>query len=381
MRFVRKLFASAASPIGVDFGSASLKVAQLDGSGEGAELIAFAQREVPAEIAGDAAARLQFFAQEIPALLSRGGFRGRRAVLGLPAANTCLERVRVPLLDAEGFRQAIEYEASQRLPFFGAPALIRHIVAGDVYEGDERRSEVIVMATRRKLIDDLLAIASRAQLEVVGFNAEPIAIARCLAPRGASAPAAASGGKGGGDDGGAVMIVDIGSSGSRIYVVVDGQIHFARAVNIGAVELDRAVAQRLNISSAEARARRMELSATRAAHGYAPAADGAAALNETLVRVEHACFVTFRKLAHEMLLCARYFHVTFPATHVSQVMFLGGAAAHARLCQMVAEEVGLRYRAVGAILARPVDQSQAAKSNAAWAVAVGLSLTSLKKAA
>lgn len=375
MRFVRKLFTSTASPIGVDFGSASLKLAQLDGTGAAAELIAFAERDVPPEIANDSAARLQFFAREIPPLLSRGGFRGRRAVLGLPAATTCLERVRIPLLDAEGFRQAIEYEASQRLPFYGAPALIRHIVAGEVYEGDERRSEVIVMATRRKLIDDLLAIASRAQLEVVGFNAEPIAIATCVAAR-ASATSATD--KSAANA--ATMIVDIGNSGSRIYIVVDGQIRFARAVNIGAAELDRAVAQRLNVSASEARSRRMELSATRAAHGYAPAADAAAALSETLVRVEHACFVTFRKLAHELLLSARYFHATFHSTHVEQVMFLGGAAAHARLCQMVAEEVGLRYRALDS-LSGFAAQGASAKPGAAMAVAVGLTLTSLKKAA
>jgi type IV pilus assembly protein PilM len=366
MRFVKKFLGSSASPIGVDFGSASLKLAQLDGTGDGAALIAFAEREVPAAIAHDPAARLQFFAGEVPQLLARGGFRGRRAVLGLPAATTCLERVRVPILDEEGSRQAIEYEASQRLPFFPTQALIRHIVAGEVYEGDERRREVIVMATRRKLIDELLAMASRAQLEVIGFNAEPIAIARCVAAK---------------SSGGAVMIVDIGSSGSRIYIVADGQIRFARAVGVGAAELDSAVAQRLGVSSAQARARRLELSATRALHGYGPSADAAKPLDEVLVHVEHSCFVTFRRLAQELMLSARYFHATFPSTHVGQVMFLGGAAAHARLCQVVAEEIGMEYRTLESLAAFAPPSQAAAKPGAACAVAVGLTLTSLKRAA
>src|SRR3954452_12596592 len=141
MRFISKFFKPATSPIGIDFGSASLKLAQLDGSGNNAALAATAEQEVPAEIARDPAARLQFFAKTIPELLSRGGFCGRRAVLGLPASSMHLERVRVPVLDAEGSRQAIEYEASQRLPFHPSQALIRHVVAGEVYEGEERRSE------------------------------------------------------------------------------------------------------------------------------------------------------------------------------------------------------------------------------------------------
>src|SRR5207248_7135059 len=125
----------SASPIGVDFGSASLKLAQLDGAGGSGGLIATAEQEVPSEIARDPAARLQFFAKTIPQLLSRGGFCGRRAVLGLPASSMHLERVRIPVLDAEGSRQAIEYEASQRLPFHPSQALSRHVVAGEVYEG------------------------------------------------------------------------------------------------------------------------------------------------------------------------------------------------------------------------------------------------------
>ena len=372
MRFIRRIFGSTPSPIGVDFGSASLKLAQLDGVGIGARLIAAADYDVPDDVARRPAARLQFFVSTIPELLSRGGFRGRRCVLGLPAASMHLERVRIPVLDAECSRQAIEHEASLRLPFHTSRALIRHVVAGEVYEGDQPRSEVIVMATRRQLIDELLTMARRAQLEVVGFNAEPIALTRCFSAEGRTTRS--------GLPPGALMIVDIGSSASRVYIVARGKILFARAVGIGAVQLDQSIADRLGIPLAEARAGRLELSRLRSAADGNSSTGVHKPLSEKLARAEHACLLTLRKLKAELELSTRYFHATFPSTHVEDVVFIGGAAGHARLCQVISEEVHLKYCAAASLAGIDM-QGDNPILTAAWAVAVGLTLADLKQAA
>ena len=387
MRFLNKLFgSSAAAPIGVDLGSASLKLAQVIDhggarDGRSAELIAAADVDVPADASRDPAARLRFYARALPELLAQGGFRGRRVVLGLPASSMHLERVRIPVLDDDGAQQAIQYEASVRLPFHPSQALIRHLVAGEVYEDDERRSEVIVMATRRKLIDELLAAAAAAKLEVVGFNAEPLAIASCFPERREAQLAGAKAGTTRPEATAvepARMVVDIGSNGSRVYVVTGSRIRFARGVAIGANHLDESVAERLNVARAEAKAMRLRLVAESAASG------GSTSTSQNLLRVEHACLLTLRRLAEELELSHRYFAATFPAAQLEEIVFVGGAAAHARLCQQIADEVGLafqpadplaRIRGGGARLTSASPQS-------AWTVAIGLSLAaSFKQAA
>ncbi|HEY7088230.1 MAG TPA: pilus assembly protein PilM, partial [Tepidisphaeraceae bacterium] len=334
--------------IGVDLGSSSLKLAQIspDSGGDNAQvraqLIAAAGAEIPQEVRADPKARIEFFKDTVSDLLSQGGFKGRKAVLGLPASCMHLERLRVPVLpDEQTTKQAIQYELVERLPFHPSRAMIRHFHAGEIYEDNEKRNEVIVMATRREFTDCFLAAASKAKIEVVGVNAEPIAIANCLAPVDNSPQPAAR------------AYIDIGSAGTRVYIAAGRKIQFARAVPVGTEQLDLAVAHAFHVPLPQARELRFRMATQRIAEhpeGNAPAAAAGTAATATLdpaaeakqremVRVEQACIPALRKLVEELELCLRYHHATFPGTPLEQLIFVGGAASQRRLCRKIASEL------------------------------------------
>ena len=90
-KLVQNFFAAKSSPIWVDFGTDCLRLAQVQHvAGNGADgeykLIAAASCDVPAAARNNLAARMQFFVETTRDLLAQGGFHGRQAVLGLPAA-------------------------------------------------------------------------------------------------------------------------------------------------------------------------------------------------------------------------------------------------------------------------------------------------------
>ena len=58
---------------------------------------------------------------------------------------------------------------------------MRHIVAGEVYQDQEPKNEVILMAASRELVNQFLAAAAKAKLDVVGMNVEPKALVDCFA--------------------------------------------------------------------------------------------------------------------------------------------------------------------------------------------------------
>src|SRR5437588_10036757 len=97
LSFVQNLFAPKANAIGVDFGSDTLRLAQVQrisedpqsGSAE-YKLLAAASADVPAAIRHDPAQRFKFFVQTARDLLGQGNFRGKQAVLALPAASMFL---------------------------------------------------------------------------------------------------------------------------------------------------------------------------------------------------------------------------------------------------------------------------------------------------
>src|SRR3954451_8494735 len=174
--FVQNLFAPAANPIGVDFGTDCLRLAQVQRSAQaGGEfrLLAAASADVPQHLRQNSAARIEFFIETMRELLSQGGFKGRQAILALPAASMFIQHLRIPKMDDEQTKKALPWEARGKLPIDPSQALIRHLIAGEVYSDQEPKNEVVVMAAAREFIDGLLAAAKKAKLDVVGMNVEP----------------------------------------------------------------------------------------------------------------------------------------------------------------------------------------------------------------
>src|SRR4051794_33619715 len=122
LSFVNKWFAVGANPIGVDFGTDTLKMAQVQIVGGEPRLVAAASADVPAHIRRDTQARLGFFVQTVRDLLAQGNFRGRQAILALPAASMHIQHLRLPRMDEQATKKALPWEARGKLPIDPAQA-------------------------------------------------------------------------------------------------------------------------------------------------------------------------------------------------------------------------------------------------------------------
>src|SRR4051812_37259213 len=179
--FVQSWMKAGANPIGVDFGTDTLRLAQVELDGGEFRLVAAASADVPPHVRLEPSARLEFFAETTRELLASGEFRGRKAVLALPAASMFVQHLRMPKLDDAELKKALPFEAAGKLPIDPSFALLRQVVAGEVYQDQEPKNEVVLMAASRELVNQLLASASRAKLDVVGMNVEPKALVDCFA--------------------------------------------------------------------------------------------------------------------------------------------------------------------------------------------------------
>ena len=423
--FVQSWFAPGANPIGVDFGTDGLRMAQVEAVDGEYRLVAAASAEVPASIRQDPTARLAFFTETVRDRLSSGAFRGKRAVLSLPAASCFIQHLRMPKLEEEELKKALPWEARGKLPIDPSHALLRHIVAGEVYQDQEQKNEVILMAAARELVNQLLAAAAKAKLDVVGMNVEPKALVDCFTQIYRRKT----------DGEHTTCFVDIGCSGTRAVIARGSQILFARGIPVGGDHFNRAVATSMKISLEDAKVLRIKacsvgapapanavapeaqprhvaqpaesldqafplLGAAMKAKGAAGAAHGGTAvavpppppaavhaepvsaeLQEKARQVEHACAEPLSKLIEELNLCRRYHESTFSGLPIDRLVFVGGEARHRNLCQQIARQMSLAAQ-VGDPLVRMgrtsevgvesgIDRRQPQPS---WAVAVGLSM-------
>ena len=424
LSFVQNLFAHKCNPIGVDFGSDCLRLVQVAPAGGGEfKLVAAASSDVPNHVRHDPAARLNFFVETTRELLAQGKFRNRQAVLGLPAASMFIQHLRMPKLDGEAMKKALPWELRGKLPIDPSHALLRHIVAGDVFDGQEPKDEVIVIAAAKDMVNTFLAAAARAKLDVVGMNVEPKALVDCFTHVYRRKT----------DEDMTSCYVDIGCVATRAVIARGTEILFARTIPVGGDHFSRAAANHLKIKLDEAKLLRVNIAqmpapaaeerrettirdarsdasiensfallaaglpterraeaqvpgnpaapASAVAVAEAPAATADDELARQAKQVEQACREPLNRLVEELELCRRYYESTFPKSPVDRLIFVGGEARQRTLCQSIARSMGLAAQ-VGDPMVRLNKHGDIGTDNGidrrqpqpGWACAIGLSM-------
>jgi len=340
--------------MGVDFGTDCLRIAQVQQSGGDFHLHAAACVDVPPNVRADPNSHLEFFARTIPHLLAQGPFRGRQAVLGLPASVVHIQNLTLPPTDEKDLKTAIVREAGLKLPFDPSHALIRHTIVGHAQESAGHH--VIVMAADSRWVNKYIEAARTARLNVVAMNVQPLALLDCFARIHRRKCESES----------TRFYIDIGSSGTRAMIARGSQLLFARNIPIGGDHLTRSVAESLGIGFHDARMLRIKL-------GVSPRelADG----------VDFALQHSLDELSRELDLCRRDHLATFPEFPIERLIFIGGEARQRSLCKRISKRLTMPGQ-TGDSLRRMVRNSKIGFESAidrrhpqpAWAAAIGLSI-------
>jgi Tfp pilus assembly PilM family ATPase len=380
--FVQSWLAPDYSPIGVDFGTDCLRMAQVQFNAGEPRLIAAGSEDVPASIHGDPEARAKFFAGAARELLATRNFRGRRIMLGLPAGMTAMFSVSVSSTDENQARADIGDAVREKLGIDPEDALIREVLVRqpDLSRTDTR--DVVLIAADRENVNQLIRAAKEAKLDIAGMNIEPGALIDCFSHVYRRESDLTS----------TTCFIDIGSSATRLLVAKAGQILSAATIAIAGRDFNAAVATAASISMEEARLRRLKLSYAQTeleehrdkrelfiARPANPRAD----LEEQRKIVDHACGELLQKFIRQIEQFRERSNRHFPRNPIDRLVFVGGEAQSRAMCRTIARAMGLSAL-VGDPLIRMRHHSEVGfesgmdrrEPQPAWGIAIGLSLGS-----
>lgn len=335
--------------VGIDIGSAAIKVVELSPDGANGNGATRAVASTPTPAGAIEEGRIKDAAavgRALRELVQGAGIRTRRAVTAVNGQVALIREVRMPQLPPDEMRQAARFEVERYLPYPIAEVTFDTVVVGDARDGAAAgaKIDVLVVAARTDVLRQHAAVLQAAGLEPAVVEVEPLAVARAVAGHAAADQVSAC--------------VHLGSAVTMILVIEGEAPRVIRTVAFGTTQLLEAAAARLGVSGETPEA----LQARIAAAGSADMPGLREAIDESL-----------SSLVTEIRRSLEYYGGRYRAITPERVVVTGGGAALPGLTASLSSaldlpvELGDPFAALGGF-----PKKGAADSGAAYAVAAGL---------
>lgn len=235
--------------VGLDIGSKSIKVVELDKEGQSFRLRA-------SGIVGHKGKTLEVLKEDkefvvladaIKKLHKEARISSREVAIALPETQVYTRTIRFPLLTDTEVASAVKWEAEQYIPIPIDEAIIQHQILERREDTAPPQVSVLLVAAPKLLVEKYARLVEMAGLSLVVVETELVSLVRALAPQDST-----------------VLIVDFGARSTDIAISKAGQLMFSRSIPTAGEAFTRAVAQALGVeeSQAEEYKRAYGLSAT-----------------------------------------------------------------------------------------------------------------------
>lgn len=222
---------------GLDIGSYSLKLAQVEKEGKRYLLKSFGACQSLAQgLMSEAESDLTKLAEAIKKLHQESKISTKNVAVSLPEDKAYSKVVSFPKLSDKELQTAIRWEAEQYIPVPLDEVSLDYQIVGTRKEGVVEKMEIFLVAAPKRLIEKTMKVLRAAGLTPVALETEILSLARSLVV----------------PDGETSLLVDLGAKATDVAIVEGGQVVFTRSVGIAGEALTRAVATRLNLAPAQA---------------------------------------------------------------------------------------------------------------------------------
>jgi len=251
MKFNLKLFKKKPkSVLGIDIGTASIKVVQLKKEEEKFKLETYGQistigylERLNDTFQGTSLKTLEVVAREmLRVVLEKAETTVKSAVMSVPVFSSFVSLVEMPFMGEKELARAIQFEARRYVPI-PLPEVILDwrvietgIIKNDFSPRPFKGKRILLIAVPLEVVNKYLRIAEDLNLSVTALELESFSVARSLMP----------------DDKSSACIIDVGARASSFTIVDKGVLQMSHSLDIGGGEMTRTLATGLGIASERA---------------------------------------------------------------------------------------------------------------------------------
>lgn len=223
--------------VGLDIGSKTIKIAEIEHSGQGFKLKG-------SGIIGHTAASIENVDDEkeiaalgaiIKKLHHEANITSREIAIALPEQSVFTRSIKFPLLTDAEIASAVKWEAEQYIPIPINEAIVQHQIVERNETATPPEVTVLLVAAPKTLVEKYIKLVEAAGLTVAAVETELMALTRSL-----------------GVPGKTVLLCDFGAKSTDIGVVKNAQLVFSRSIPTAGEAFTRTLSQNLGIEYQQA---------------------------------------------------------------------------------------------------------------------------------
>lgn len=360
-----------ASPVAVDIGSYSIKMARILPGKPLPKLDVLASIRTPADSLRDGDVTDPFaVAEAIKELMAAVGVTsGTPAFTAVGGARVTARAHEMPVMPVSKLRRSIALEAERWLPFPIEDGVIEPLVIGQRETDMGRVQDVVIAAAPRHAVESHAETLRMAGLRCVEVDIEPFALLRALVYASHNTDLFTK----------SVAIIRLGGAFSDITIVSRGQYVLCRPLPVAGNTFTRAVSDALVEPLPLAEQHKEFL-------GYASIDADPPGVTPDERRIAQAMSRDLTELARELKLSVSFFQAEYQdqlgSANVEQVLLTGGGAMLRGMDTFLARSLGVETRLVPYVDALAIDTSKfhpdyIRLSSPSMAIALGLALAPL----
>lgn len=233
------MFFSSKKVVGIDIGSSTIKLVELNMSSKGATLqnVAIIPSPVQAIVNGEITDST-LVAESIIAGYKENGFKNKSASVGLSGTAVIIKKISIPkVTDSKKLKEQIKYEASQYLPFeINQMTIDFHVLS---YSSDPENMDILVIAAQNEFILSYLSSINQARLKCTVLDVNSLALANVFELNyGKTAEP--------------VAIFNFGSNITNFLVLFQGEVIFSRDIPVGGFHFSNEISKNMGVTFEEA---------------------------------------------------------------------------------------------------------------------------------
>jgi type IV pilus assembly protein PilM len=237
--------------LGLDIGTSTIKLVELDRTKKGASLVSFAIAPTPPQsFASGEILDTQAIGNSVKDLLNKTGTKRQHLAVGLGGASVIVKRITIPRMERELVSEQIRWEAEQYIPYD-----INEVNLGFEILRTGSSAENMDLLLIAAISSHVFKYAEAAQIcglqcEVVDVNG--FALANCFKENYGSM------------DGQTIGLLNMGATATNVAVIENGEVVFCRDIPVGGLTYTQDLQKALSVSLEEAESMKLSVAAGQA---------------------------------------------------------------------------------------------------------------------